>query len=113
MGLHKLSLAIFFHVLVDHFGHLRRYICFTTSLLIMLYTLTVEARSRVPLCMRAWREGVPMCERRQGLASEDGWEREGHRCRPSCNRLGVFPSQIHLYIGVSIWHPLMENGRSL
>ena len=43
-----------FHDHIDHLGYLRRYICFTSSLLSMLSTGAVEARSRVPVRLRAW-----------------------------------------------------------
>jgi hypothetical protein len=72
MVLPKLSLAMFFHDLIDHLGYLRRYICFTSSLLSMLSTGAAEARSRVPVRLPA-RGGVPMYGRRQGPAGGDGW----------------------------------------
>jgi len=111
MVLWKISLTVLFHGLIDHVGHLWRYIFFTPSLPCMISTRAVEARSHVPARLRAW-VGVPMCGRRQGPAGGEGGP-DSQRCRLSCDRRDVISSQIHLYIGASIWHPLMENGRSL
>ncbi len=113
MGLLKLSLMILFHDFIDHLGHLRRYIFFTASLPSMISPSAVEARSRFPARVRARRRArAPRVDagrgRRVKMAGSDG-----QRCRLSCNRRDVISSQIHLYIGASIWHLLMENGRSL
>ena len=53
MVLRKISLTVLFHDLIDHLGYLRRYICFTTSLLSMLSTGAAEACSRVPVRLHA------------------------------------------------------------
>jgi hypothetical protein len=112
MVIQKFSRTMLFHDLIDHLGYLRRYICFTSSLLSMLSTGTAEARSRVPLRLRAWGR-MPVYGRRHGLAGLEKAGPDCHQCRSSCDRRWVISSQIHLYIGASIWHPLMENGRSL
>lgn len=90
MVLRKISLTVLFHDLIDHLGYLLGYICFTTSLLSMLSTGAAEARSCVHARLRTW-----------------VWVGAGR------DRRWVISSQIRIYIGASIWHPLMENGRSL
>jgi hypothetical protein len=56
----------------------------------MLSTGAAEARSCVHARLRTW-----------------VWVGAGR------DRRWVISSQIRIYIGASIWHPLMENGRSL
>ena len=53
MVIQKFSRTMLFHDLIDHLGYLRRYICFTSSLLSMLSTNAAEARSRVPVRLHA------------------------------------------------------------